>query len=280
VLTLPAALASCADPDSVLFVTTTAVGIDADTKPANLSIGYDRYEGYIGPVYGTGAIAPVVARLESNLSIFSPEIRQIYATGDAARIVTATRPSAPSDKPMFRDEKHLMFFGTGSQIGLKATFTANAPESVSFGYKRKEFSFIPLGKDVDPTSGRGVDRYGSVLAAIDMNVNTPSLSQSELGVSQFFATGIAAEQLARENEEIRKAFQTEAEQAVTLTTTKFVKDEAGDRLRRAIDEDPNFRATLAKWIKARGLEVSVTSFLRGDAYAEKRKKAVQELLPQ
>lgn len=226
--------AGCADPDSVLFVTVTSIGIDADMKPANITIGYDRYEGYIGPVYETGAIPPVVARIESNLEIFNPEIRQVYATGEAAKLVTGAQTNVSSEKPL-SGNKRLAFFGTGTNIGLKVAFMANTPESISFGYKRKEFSFIPMGKKIDKDTGKQTDVYGSVLASIDMNVNTPSLTDTKLGVSQFFATGIAAEQLASTNIEIRKAFKLIAEQAITLRRdARYLDPDAVERAERII----------------------------------------------
>ncbi len=273
--------AGCADPDSVLFVTVTNIGIDADTKPANVTIGYDRYEGYIGPTYGTGAIPPVVARIESNLAIFNPEIRQVYATGDAAKLVTGNQSSAPSNKAL-SGKKRLAFFGTGTNIGLKVAFMANAPESISFGYKRKEFSFIPLGKTIDKDTGVEIDAYGSVLASIDMNVNTPSLTTTKLGVSQFFATGIAAEQLASTNAEIRQAFKKIAAQAVTLGG-KYVKDAAGNKLRTFWKPDgeninPENQAKIKLWMKKHAVDsLSITFFMRNDMFADARIQAVDDL---
>ena len=264
-------LTGCVGTDSVLFVTTTNIGIDADTRPPNATIGYDRYEGYFGPVYESGAIPPVVARLESNLSVFSPQLRQVYATGDAARLVTTDGRAAVTPKPLTGD-KRVAFFGTGTAVGLKVTFTANAPESISLGYKRKEFSYIPI---IETPAG---DVYGSVLASIDLNVNTPSLTNTALGVSQFFATGVAAEQLARDNAEIRRAFQKEAEQAVTLVRATFVKDEAGALLRRATEEDPEFVDDLKAWIERNNLRISTTLLIYGKEYADQRQAAVDELL--
>ena len=51
--------------DRVLFLTTTQIGIDADSKAQSATIGYERYEGYVGPGYEDGGVPPVIARLES-----------------------------------------------------------------------------------------------------------------------------------------------------------------------------------------------------------------------
>ncbi len=44
-----------------------------------------------------------------------------------------------------------MFSGTSTTLGIKLGFAAaGAPESITFGYKRKEVSIIPIGIMVDP----------------------------------------------------------------------------------------------------------------------------------
>ena len=63
----------------MLFLTTTQIGIDADSKSQSTTIGYERYEGYIGPGYKNGGVPPVIARLESNLSVIDPKVSQVYA---------------------------------------------------------------------------------------------------------------------------------------------------------------------------------------------------------
>jgi hypothetical protein len=270
----------CAGTDHVLFVTTTNIGIDADSKPPNVSIGYDRKEGYMGPAYSTGAIPPVVAKIESNLSVFNPEVRQLYATGDASRLVTAENVEdvkLDGAKPMYTDSRKLSLFGTSSHIGLKVTFNGEVPDSISFGYKRKEFSFIPLGSEMPEGSDRAVDKYASVLAAIDMGVKTPSFQSTSLGVSQFFATGEAAENLAK-RPQIRNRFLLEAEEAIKRTSCEAVPDDATAALESAIQQDAGFRDKLKNWIDAAGYGISVQSFVDCDIFAQERAKAVEELL--
>lgn len=189
------ALAGCASSDHVLFVTKTSIGIDFDSKPATASLAYDRIEGYVAPRYANGEIPPVVASVKSDGQIFSPAIRQVYATGDAAVIATGGKPSGRS-RPM-KGTRKLMFFGTTTTTGIKVGFTTSMPDSFVFGFKRKEFSYIPLG--TVGTGDTAYDVYPSVLASIDTAANVSidgKTVDTSLTNSQFFATGKAARQLA------------------------------------------------------------------------------------
>src|SRR6516225_1369380 len=75
--------------DTATFVTGTSLGFKADANTEQLQIGYARAELFQGPNYPDVGDAPeVVGFFGSDLKIFSPHIRQLYATGDAANIVT------------------------------------------------------------------------------------------------------------------------------------------------------------------------------------------------
>jgi len=195
----------CASTDSALFVTKTSIGIELDAKPANVNIAYDRIEGYLGPRYDNGAIPPVVASINSDGAVFNPKVRQIYATGDAALNVVTEKTAADDARPLSGGKK-LMFFGTTTTTGFKVGFTSNVPDSVLFGFKRKEFSFIPLG------THEGVDVYPAVLAAIDTTAGTSTVQETGLVTRQFFATGSAAEVLGTKDY-IRQDFRNEAQNA-------------------------------------------------------------------
>lgn len=225
-----AVLSGCADPKYVLFVTTTQIGIDADSKTQSANIGYERYEGFVGPGYESGGVPPVIARLKSNLSMIDPKISQIYATGDAARL--ASGGTAKWEPKPLSGQRRIMFFGTGTNFGLKATFSTQAP-AFSLGYKRQEFSLIPIGtkttgatlapkkarEEADAVAPRPVDGsedvYLSVLAAFDLNVANKTFQGTGVGVSQFFATGDAAETLAM-RPDIQAVFDKEAENALNI----------------------------------------------------------------
>jgi hypothetical protein len=94
-------------------------------------------------------------------------------------------------------EKRLMFFGTTTTTGLKVTFTGQYPDSFHLGYKRKEFSFIPLGSTTD-SAGNKIDIYPSVLATIDTTAVAGAIAETGLLVGQFFATGAAADLYAKD----------------------------------------------------------------------------------
>ena len=209
-------MTGCAD--SVLFVTKTSIGLDFDTKPPAASMAYDRVEGYLGPRYDNGAVPPVLARIHSDAAIFDAKVRQIYATGGAAQRILFSpeecRQNADICPPVtskLTGGKRLMFFGTTTSTGLeKLTFSPEYqyPDSFHLGYKRKEFSFIPIGHDEKTDE----DKYPSVLAAVNTNA-AASIDKTQpaagLLTGQFFATGAAAEQLAQ-NSDIQQYFKEEA----------------------------------------------------------------------
>ncbi|WP_291982989.1 hypothetical protein [Candidatus Accumulibacter sp. ACC005] len=211
-------VAACAAPDHVLFVTKTSIGIDLDSKPASASLAYDRVEGYMGPRYDNGEIPPVIASVKSDGAIFNPRIRQVYATGDAAEIVVKARADpAPSTErgPKLSGGKKLMFFGTATTTGLKVGFTTGLPDSLTFGFRRKEFSYIPIG-----TVGTGDDAYDvypSILASIDTAATAGTASETGLRNAQFFATGQAARFLAT-NAQVRMDFENQAERSMDVAS--------------------------------------------------------------
>jgi len=272
-------LSACADINSVLFVTDTKIAIDGDTKPPNVSIGYARDETFVGPNFEnqTGSIPPVVGRLESNLAVFNPEISQVYATGRAAILVTGEPGELSPPRFLAPDEtKRLVFFRTGSNVGLKVVFAGNVPESITLGYKRKELSFIPLARVVDTGDTTDVKEvYGSVLAAIDVNVNTPSLTDTSLGVSQFFATGIAAEQLANTNPDIRAAFQKIAAQAVAGATYDS-SDPTVACVEAWLAADANRPQGHQTWWEAKGLRGFASLLIVGQQFKAEREAFIAE----
>ena len=212
-------LDGCATPDSVLFVTDSSIGFNVDNKPPTVSIAYDRIEGYIAPRYENGALPPVVASIETGGSVFNPKIRQVYATGAAAVKAVGTRGAQDGPIVLSGDaaQKRLVFFGTTTTLGLKAGFSGDGyPDSLTFGYKRKEFSFIPLASMT--TNGVKTDVYPAVLASIDTTITATSPKDTGLTSKQFFATGQAAETLAR-NPAVSGAFKKIADRAATGALT-------------------------------------------------------------
>src|SRR5882757_6834672 len=113
---LALALGACSSgEENVLFVTSTDIGIDADAKTGSANIGVGRNEGMIGPVYvDSGGTPPIVASIQSNLSIFNPKVNQLYATGNAARFATGATEREPriGDPDELSGRRRAMFFGT------------------------------------------------------------------------------------------------------------------------------------------------------------------------
>ena len=65
--------------NSVLFVTKTAIAVDADTEPPSADIGYAREEFVLAPAFKNGEVLPVLTTigarpgvLEFDLTIRSP----------------------------------------------------------------------------------------------------------------------------------------------------------------------------------------------------------------
>lgn len=183
---LAALLCGCASTESVTFLTKTSLGVDVSSQPAAAQIGYDRFEGYIGPRFDNGAVPPVVASFETNGQLLDRQVRQVYATGRAAEIATlASAGTSPPTTPLTGTHK-VMFFNTGTMVGLKLGFGATATEAFTFGYKRREISVIPI------TEGQ----FPSVLATLQNDVEGSTRDKAGLGVTQYFATGVAADAMA------------------------------------------------------------------------------------
>jgi hypothetical protein len=207
-------LAGCASPDRVVFVTGTQIDIGYDASLGNVNIGYDRNELVIGPAYPeTGGVPPVYARIGSDLGILQATVKQLYATGEAAEAATSqsAMPPAPPPPKLLAGKRRLMVFGTATHFGLKAHFVGEVPDSISLGYKRKEFSVLPL-QVTDPTAN-APDRYGSVLAGLSLNSNVRTATGTVVGLSQVIATGSAAENLARDSS-VRQLFIQETRDAL------------------------------------------------------------------
>ena len=272
-------LGACAHTDAVTFVTSTDLGIDGDLTTQNVTIGFSRTEGVAGPVYATGAVPPVFAKIESNSSLTNPKISQFYATGDAADIATqAADSSAEPKNAQLTGRRKAMFFGTTNGIGFKARFTGGTPTSLTLGLKRQEYSHIPILKNEND-----VDVYGSVLARIEVGTSTTDFKSAGFNVGQLFATGIAADQLAPQ---FRTAVTLEAETAAnSVVSDKYLKDDAGDRLAASLNNDLNVDGTpnadnLRAWMASKGLPNGpgdLVVFIRGAGFEDLRAEAVSDL---
>jgi len=211
------ALAGCAtERDSAVFVTRTSLGLDVDSAPGSAALGYNRVEGYLGPRYDSGTIPAVAGSFHTDGGLFDRKVRQVYATGKAARNATAYDTLHPDEEAEhFVGDRKAMFFGTGTVIGINVGFGGTSAESFSFGFKRKEVSVIPVSTTVTSTVGEGgsttlvVNSFPSVFARLDNSTDVNVAMKSDLGISQFFATGVAAQRLAN-NRDVQAEFRKEA----------------------------------------------------------------------
>ncbi|MDK2596617.1 hypothetical protein [Pseudoalteromonas obscura] len=207
-----AVIAGCSSVDKAVFVTKTSISvIDVDSTPSEVSLAYDRTEGFIGPNYENGSVPSVVGSFSSDGKIISPKIKQVYATGEAANLVVDdgapkyTPVEQDKHKTNGKDDKKTLFFGTSTSLGFKFG-VQNTNPTFLLGYRRKEASYIPLRKNSD-----GEEVYSSVLASIDTSISKSDGGEFTHG--QYFATGVAAKKMASQDI-VQKAFRKRAKSAL------------------------------------------------------------------
>lgn len=228
------ALGGCASPERhAIFMTKTSLAvIDAETAPAGISIAYDRTEAYAGPRFSDGQVAPVAGSFETDGSIFSRRLRQVYATGHAALTVNTPTgqplPQKPEVKPNQDPTSHVMTFGTSTTIGLKIGFSQGTvvPDSFTLGYKRKEMSIIPVDKGIFPSV------IGTLDNTVEASIQKDKKGDTGFGVSQYFATGDAADAVAA-LPGVRQSFASRARQA--LDPQQAYRNEEALQGREALD---------------------------------------------
>ena len=211
-------LGACASPrQNAIFVTKTSLSVfDAESAPVGVSFAYDRVEGYAGPRFEDGSVFPVVGYLETDNSHFLRDVRQTYATGKAAALITkaddgkagsvlsdskADQPAGEkTDKAAATQERPpALFFATSTMVGLKIAFQPGnyGLDSFTFGYKRKEASVIPVEKGHSTSVFASIDTSGGVVDPLGTKAAGDSTTNpARFKLTQFFATGIAAEQIA------------------------------------------------------------------------------------
>ena len=229
-------LTGCVGYNTALFSTKSTVGVDFDTKPPTLDIALARREGAVLPAYASGH-PPVVASFihDKGAQIpFFPRVSTTFAGGKAAAIITRlfdapdeaetpanakrddTRLPLPGDIKDTRllglftvrnrraNEVHPFFFGTDTTVGLKVAWTGTTgasgfPDSAKFGFHRKELAIAPV-YIVEDKKGQFYAVMGSFLATQDTNADVEKVvGGAHIGHIQYFATGKAAENLARKH---------------------------------------------------------------------------------
>jgi hypothetical protein len=212
VVVLGLLLSACAGPqDTVVFATRTSLGVDVENVPPSASFGYGRDEGYFGHRFADGNVPPVAGSFSTKGGIFDRKVQQVYATGPAALIVTNQANSSTSTERSYSGEHKPMFFATSTTLGFKVMF-GEAMNSMTLGYKRKEASIIPLVVS-STAAGAGTVTFPSVIASVGGDVVAGQPSTTTFAVSQYFATGAAAENVAG-YASVRSQFRRQAEDAI------------------------------------------------------------------
>lgn len=190
-------LAGCGETD-LIFVTSTTGGVNLDTTTQQLSIGYDRTEGYLGPRFSDGSVVPALASFHGTASAKNQNVRDLFAAGDAAVTIAkgtaATSPELPAGS-YETASKGRVFVGTSTNAGLKVGFDGPNAVTVNVGYRRNVLGVISPG--VITRNNTSTLVYPSVIASVDAaaSVSTPDATEST--VSQFLLVGKAADEAAQ-----------------------------------------------------------------------------------
>jgi len=198
---LAAAIATTGCKSRLIFATHSSIGLDVSGTaelPNKVSFSFSRYEAAIVPRKTSGEAHSVYGGMDADVTWFHGHaIRQTFATGDAAKLATGGQqdPLAPTKKK----EKDALVFFTGTTYGLKLAVGEDAmPPNLLLGYRRSEAAVIPIP---DPAQ-----EVRSVYADIHINtsqddklkqITTNFSAIRGTRIKQSFATGKAAENLAR-----------------------------------------------------------------------------------
>lgn len=207
--------------ENILFITKTSLGVDIDSKPPTLDIGYTRKEATLSPKF-EGGVLPQMATFKTNVGFVNTAVGQSFATGNAALLMS--KYMGINSKPAGRTAEIAIteiqdsnnaswvngstanaeryFFGTDTSFALKITFgleTGGYPDSLSLGYKRKEVAFVPL---METKTGSVPAKVGlpSLIATAELDSETSNAANANVQFKQFYATGMAASYLAAQPE--------------------------------------------------------------------------------
>jgi hypothetical protein len=145
-------------------------------------------------------------------------------------------------------------FGTDTALGVKVAWsglTAQMPDTARVGFQRKEFALAPVNLTKTETAAGTPDEYSvkmpSFLATVDANVTIGAPKNSGIRSIQFFATGVAATQLALEKD-VRKAMLYDADPTAAAKAAAF--DGAAAELNEAREDGKTAAQEAAKLIDA------------------------------
>ncbi len=205
---------------SILFITKTSLGVDIDSKPPTIDIGYARQEATLSPRF-EGGVLPQMASFKTDVGFVNMAVGQSFATGNAALLMSKymgtdlkprERAKGISDDEILdkdktswvdgsTDKAERYFFGTDTSFALKITFgleTGGYPDSFSLGYKRKELAFVPLMEST--ISAKSRVGLPPLIATAGLDTKSTSVADTDVQYKQFYATGVAASYLAAQPE--------------------------------------------------------------------------------
>ncbi len=306
--------------NKTLFFTKTNVGLDIDSRPPTAEVTIARREGVISPTFEGGQTPPVLASFTvdvKGISSLFAGISSTFAGGDAAVTMAMLYDDSDEDvagkytcadfdssfdltqEPNYLDwfgnpdqSKNLLkkgeiepfIFGTDTSFGLKVAWsgvTAQVPDTVKLGFNRKEFALAPVTSTPIPNTPDSKVRMPSFLATIDNSTKLGSMEDSEIQHLQYFATGKAADFMARRYA-VRKAMMSRLEpvaaQEFTEYKGKYHETENSEKIRiwREAEDNPELQKersdNLNDWLEkysereANGDTLDITTWLtRGRA---------------
>ena len=179
-------IATACTQKTAVFTTATTLGVDFDSTTQTGVIGYDRTEGFFGPRTTDGKALPVVASMNSEVQLIGGDGRQLFAIGQAA-INVQNNSTQIANATL--DGGSPMFVGTNSSYGIRVGLGKTSPVSFNLGYKRQELAVV------QPNETTGGQAMPSAVGSLD-TTGTAGGSNANLGISQYIATGDAADVLS------------------------------------------------------------------------------------
>jgi hypothetical protein len=218
-LPLVLCLASCAlGKESILFTTKTSFAIDVDSKPPTFDLGYARKEGALAPVVESGEVLPLMTGFGADAGLIDAVFGRIGAQFALGQAAVLTSKFLDSDAKLEVGDAALesmvesetagtvvgtleatrrYFFGTDTVLGFRVNMTpetGNIPDSVTLGWRRKEFAYVPITEIQLPSEDEPRLRIPSLIATAGADTSAGKTIGAR--VSSFYATGEAATYLA------------------------------------------------------------------------------------
>jgi hypothetical protein len=145
-----------------------------------------------------------------------PDSIKLNLTGSKRKFVELN--TADNTKPFY--------FATDTSLGLKASWNGTAgamPSAFKLGYNRKEFALAPVFGQTNVSDGKYDVKMPSFLATIDTQAGASTITNTGLGIVQYFATGKAADRMAL-RQPVRLAMAKRLDPAAAAEAEKLKQD--------------------------------------------------------